>query len=439
MPRLPLFVGLIATSLFTTGAALADMLGEGPHVYPRRVRGLPATTGSHPTDWQVIEGGIAGEPFSPCVDSLIFDAAQLDPQTGNAIGGDCFGGPAARFIETPYVATSIVIEDFRVTPAPGLQIGGGAVLVYWDPPAPRPLYLVVYFYDNFSFDCTLEPCPMFGAPWPADNLMWGAIFDFGYLPPSEGYYTLHFDFCLLPEHAAPADGVGAITLLIASDVAVNDEPPFIGYVPAMHAAEVGLDPQRPSPMFLQWGFRDDGQPGNGLARPGQPDVINLPDERRAWTNNQNAAALPPAIWSGDECRILPAFPAEACQFVTVETAFSLWSTLGDLGACCLPEQGCRLRTEEDCIAGGGIFHGVEKSCDDVDCLGCSALLRGDTNCDGIVNNFDIDCFTLILIGGQGCNPECPGVCVGDTNCDGVVNMFDIDPFIGCLIFGCGPC
>jgi hypothetical protein len=68
------------------------------------------------------------------------------------------------------------------------------------------------------------------------------------------------------------------------------------------------------------------------------------------------------------------------------------------------------------------------------------IVRGDMNCDGAVNAFDIDPFVVALT-----DPvlyestyECE-LLNGDTNCDGSVNTFDIDPFVLCLTGGCPDC
>lgn len=66
-----------------------------------------------------------------------------------------------------------------------------------------------------------------------------------------------------------------------------------------------------------------------------------------------------------------------------------------------------------------------------------ALLRGDLNCDGLLNNFDIDPFVLALTDPEtyaGQYPEC-SVAAADINGDGLVNNFDIDPFVSCLTAG----
>lgn len=75
---------------------------------------------------------------------------------------------------------------------------------------------------------------------------------------------------------------------------------------------------------------------------------------------------------------------------------------------------------------------------------CPGQLIGDANCDGAFNNFDIDCFVLALVGGEGewnsnCNfnGNCLYSCVLDVNRDGRVDNFDIDPFVTCVVsLGC---
>ncbi|MGE0481666.1 MAG: immunoglobulin domain-containing protein [Phycisphaerae bacterium] len=65
-------------------------------------------------------------------------------------------------------------------------------------------------------------------------------------------------------------------------------------------------------------------------------------------------------------------------------------------------------------------------------------VRGDMNCDGVVNNFDIDPFVLALANPDEYErqyPNCDGGSNGDVNDDGALNNFDIDPFVACLIQG----
>jgi len=59
---------------------------------------------------------------------------------------------------------------------------------------------------------------------------------------------------------------------------------------------------------------------------------------------------------------------------------------------------------------------------------------GDLNCDGVVNNFDIDPFVLALTDPAGYAqkfPDCDRM-LADCNADGEVNNFDIDPFVKLL-------
>ncbi len=62
-------------------------------------------------------------------------------------------------------------------------------------------------------------------------------------------------------------------------------------------------------------------------------------------------------------------------------------------------------------------------------------IRADTNCDGLVNPFDIDPFVLALTDPAAyaaaypaCNPA-----NADVNGDGVANVLDIDAFVDCLL------
>ncbi|QOJ14554.1 MAG: hypothetical protein HRU75_07840 [Planctomycetia bacterium] len=83
---------------------------------------------------------------------------------------------------------------------------------------------------------------------------------------------------------------------------------------------------------------------------------------------------------------------------------------------------------------------TEAALDDVRVVSLSctlANLPGDVNCDGAVNNFDIDPFVLLLVdppayhaAHPGCDPQ-----RADVNGDGVVNNFDIDPFVALITGG----
>lgn len=64
-------------------------------------------------------------------------------------------------------------------------------------------------------------------------------------------------------------------------------------------------------------------------------------------------------------------------------------------------------------------------------------LVGDMNCDGAVNNFDIDPFVFALTDATMYEMMFPGcdILAGDINQDGMVNNFDIDPFVSLLTGG----
>jgi len=61
--------------------------------------------------------------------------------------------------------------------------------------------------------------------------------------------------------------------------------------------------------------------------------------------------------------------------------------------------------------------------------------KGDMNCDGLINNFDIDAFVLALLNPAQYAIDYPDCNVNnaDTNGDGLVNNFDIDSFVMLLL------
>lgn len=71
---------------------------------------------------------------------------------------------------------------------------------------------------------------------------------------------------------------------------------------------------------------------------------------------------------------------------------------------------------------------------------CAATVTpGDTNCDGVVNNFDIDPFVLALADADAYAAAYPGcdIRAADANSDGLINNFDIDGFVACVAsLGC---
>lgn len=70
-------------------------------------------------------------------------------------------------------------------------------------------------------------------------------------------------------------------------------------------------------------------------------------------------------------------------------------------------------------------------------LTCVIDVAGDMNCDGVLNNFDIDAFVLALSNPDEYAAQFPDCNIqhADVNRDGVVNNFDISPFVDCLAAG----
>ncbi len=72
---------------------------------------------------------------------------------------------------------------------------------------------------------------------------------------------------------------------------------------------------------------------------------------------------------------------------------------------------------------------------------CPPCIRGDANCDGLVNFFDVDPFVLALFNLSHYEADfCGGdVCTADTDCSGAVNFLDIDTFVECLFGNSAGC
>ncbi len=105
-----------------------------------------------------------------------------------------------------------------------------------------------------------------------------------------------------------------------------------------------------------------------------------------------------------------------------------------LGACCFPENLCLPLLETDCLDAGGAFSGVGTDCSTA-CISPDDIFLADTNCDGVIDNGDIDSFVQALMDPDmyldlypGCDPLS-----ADMNGDSEVDNADIDGFVLCLI------
>ena len=103
------------------------------------------------------------------------------------------------------------------------------------------------------------------------------------------------------------------------------------------------------------------------------------------------------------------------------------------GACCFDDGHCEELAQAQCLAGGGEWLA------DASCAPNPCVRRGDANCDGAVNVFDIDPFVLALVDMSSYQAEYGCTANADCNCDGDVNVFDIDPFVECLVGECPDC
>ena len=81
--------------------------------------------------------------------------------------------------------------------------------------------------------------------------------------------------------------------------------------------------------------------------------------------------------------------------------------------------------------------GVDESYNVVLYLSLPACVRGDANCDGQINAFDIDAFVRALSDRPAWEAAyaCDYMCANDCNGDGAVNAFDIDAFVRLLTGG----
>ncbi|MBK8913212.1 MAG: hypothetical protein IPM64_01190 [Phycisphaerales bacterium] len=134
--------------------------------------------------------------------------------------------------------------------------------------------------------------------------------------------------------------------------------------------------------------------------------------------------------------------AQACLAaggrVYSDTADCMLNPCDEIRACCLPDARCIVDTIAQCLARYGQVQRVGTDCP-TSCL--ARCLPGDVNCDGVVNNFDIDQWIIVRLHGDvpglmwTGTAECWAIrnCTADINRDGNANGFDTDPFVNCII------
>jgi hypothetical protein len=139
-----------------------------------------------------------------------------------------------------------------------------------------------------------------------------------------------------------------------------------------------------------------------------------------------SAALAALIFSAP----VPALAQLEMTWYTIDGGGAMYSTNRALslgGTIGQPDAGVTLTSRGLALTGGfWVAAGI-----------VSNAIPGDMNCDGIVNNFDIDPFVLALTSPAAyaaAFPNCD-ITAGDVNHDGSLNNFDIDPFVECLVNG----
>jgi hypothetical protein len=104
------------------------------------------------------------------------------------------------------------------------------------------------------------------------------------------------------------------------------------------------------------------------------------------------------------------------------------TTTGDNGSY-------RVRVSNNCGAATSAAAALQ-----VNACGCPGE-RGDANCSGVIDFFDIDPFLLALFDPPAyATAFCGGsICAADTDCSGLVDFFDIDSMLSCLFANCPSC
>jgi hypothetical protein len=234
---------------------------------------------------------------------------------------------------------------------------------------------------------------------------------------------------------------------------VGAPTPYCGETPATTLAETPPAPTLGSPTMTSMDL--DVNPGANPAAT-QFAIKCTASADPAWNNRfVNAAGQPAAaeVWQTDAAwatiTLQGMQPGTAYTFAVkarnsggTQTAFGPGATLSTLGestgACCDAIGACSEMSPTTCSGMGDTYMGDGSTCTPSPC--CTGQHQADTNCDGLVNGYDIDPFVLALTDPEAWQATyqqsgCSFLCVADCNGDGAVNGYDIDPFVGILTGG----
>jgi len=298
---------------------------------------------------------------------------------------------------------------------PGDEIGA-APGAFWIAAAPRAQWPPVHTFElMLSFQWLLNPDNDPNTTWdiPDTNSNgWGLTTGHGY-PPCDQTFWSFIDNC---------EAAGTVVLFAAgnesfgglrrpADRATDD------YNVCAVAAVNANNPSLPIASFSSRGPTNctpNGQPfiKPNIAAPG----VNV---RSAWRGG-TYQSLSGTSLAAPHINGVAALMLEACPRLSVKQVKDImYKTAMDKG-----------NPGKDNDYGWGVVDALAA----VNMAKANCGLRGDLNCDGVVNNFDIDPFVLALTDPAAYKLKYPNCDImnGDCNGDGKVDNFDIDPFVNLL-------
>ncbi len=145
------------------------------------------------------------------------------------------------------------------------------------------------------------------------------------------------------------------------------------------------------------------------------------------------------IWGGGKCQRMGEFRCDNGQWQTNGAGYVSFDTLRlsggvgnsffPTGSCCLPDATCSEGTEEDCLADGGTFNGVNTTCDTATCC---PVPFADSDTDGDVDQDDF-AFMQRCVTGNGAGVPSGCECLDrDTTIPNGIDADDVAAFMNCV-------